>query len=185
MVPQSPSKEAPWDLTVLPVTVSCPVIFSWISFMVWNLFPFKGDFSFGKSQKSQGAKSGLYGGWVTWVIWCFTKKLCMRQSFLHEGARCCNEAASHQLSIAVAFWIIWIVSVEECLTLMRNWMQIHCSAHLVILNVTGTQCIHLLNSVYHPHWLVQWSCHCSCIWIPVHSPWLPGYIDGEQIVPLY
>ena len=47
--------------------------------MVWNLFPFKGDFSFRKSQKSQGTKFGLRGrGWVTWVIWCFTKKLCMR-----------------------------------------------------------------------------------------------------------
>jgi len=27
-----------------------------------HLFPFNGDFSFGKNQKSQGAKSGLYGG---------------------------------------------------------------------------------------------------------------------------
>ena len=36
---------------VLPVTISCPVIFSWISPLVWNLFPFKGDFSFRKSQK--------------------------------------------------------------------------------------------------------------------------------------
>ena len=47
--------------------------------MVWNLFLFKGDFSLGKSQKSQGTKSGLYGGWVTWVIWCFTKNLCRRR----------------------------------------------------------------------------------------------------------
>ena len=47
--------------------------------MVWNLFSFKGDFSFGKSQKLQGATSGLQGGWVTWVIWCFTKKLCLRR----------------------------------------------------------------------------------------------------------
>ena len=35
--------------TVLPITISCPFIFSWISSMVWNVFPFKGDFSFGKS----------------------------------------------------------------------------------------------------------------------------------------
>ena len=47
--------------------------------MVWNLYSFKGDFSFWKSQKSQGAKSVLYGGWVTWVIWCFTKKLFKRR----------------------------------------------------------------------------------------------------------
>ena len=43
--------------TVLPIAISCPEVFSWISSMVWNLLPFKGDFSFRKSQKSQGAKS--------------------------------------------------------------------------------------------------------------------------------
>ena len=52
-----------------------PIVFSWISLTVWNLFPFKGDFSFWKSQKSWGAKSGLCGDWVTWVICCFAKKL--------------------------------------------------------------------------------------------------------------
>ena len=64
--------------TVLQIAISCPVIFSCTSLMVWNLFSFKGDFSFGKIQKSQGAKSGLERGWVIWVIWCFAKKLCMR-----------------------------------------------------------------------------------------------------------
>ena len=33
------------------ILVSCPIAFSWISSMFWYLFPFKGDFSFGKSQK--------------------------------------------------------------------------------------------------------------------------------------
>ena len=36
-----------------------PIVLPWISLKVWNLFPFKGDFSFGKSQKSQDANSGL------------------------------------------------------------------------------------------------------------------------------
>ena len=30
--------------TVLPVAISCPVGFSGISLMIWNLFPFKDDF---------------------------------------------------------------------------------------------------------------------------------------------
>ena len=45
--------------TVPQITMSCPVVFFWISSMVWNLFLFKDDFSFGKSWKSQGAKCGL------------------------------------------------------------------------------------------------------------------------------
>ena len=44
--------------------------------MVWNLFPFKGDFSFGKSHRAPYLGC-LLRGWVTWVIWCFTKKLFM------------------------------------------------------------------------------------------------------------
>ena len=56
-----------------PYVISCSVMFSWISLMIWNQFPFKGDFSFRKSQKLQGTKYGLWGGWVTWVILCFGK----------------------------------------------------------------------------------------------------------------
>ena len=127
--------------TALPNTVSCPVIFSWISLVVWNLITFKGDFSFGKMQKlvfgkMQGTKSGLWGTWVTWVIWCFTKKLCTRSA---EWAHCRGEAAGHQLPIAAAFWIIWIVSVEECWSFTQNLMLICCSTCSDILNVMATQ----------------------------------------------
>ena len=53
---------------------------------------------------------------------------------------------------------------------------------LVILNVKATQYTCSLNWVYCPHWLVQWNRHCSCMCIPVHPPWLPGYIDVAQTV---
>ena len=39
-----------------------------------------------------------------------------------------------------------------------------------------------LNGVYRPHWLVQWSHDCSCMCIPVQSPWLPGYTDVVQAI---
>ena len=32
---------------------------------------------------------------------------------MHEQVLCSDEAANHQLPIAVAFWIIWIASAEE------------------------------------------------------------------------
>ena len=54
----------------------------------------------------------------------------------------------------------------------------------VTLNVTATQDTCSLNGVYRPHGLVQWSHHCSCMFIPVHSSWLPGYIDVMQTIPV-
>ena len=60
---------------------------------------------------------------------------------------------------------------------MQNSRQICCSTCSVILNVTVTQYMCSLNGIYCPHWLVQWSHHCSHMCILVHSPWRPGYMD--------
>ena len=100
----------------------------------------------------------------------------------HEWAPCHDEAANHQLPSAAAFWIIRIVSREECSSLTQNLMQVRCSTHSVILNVTATQYTCSLSGVYRPHWLVQWSRHCSHVRTPVHSPWLPGHSDVAQTV---
>ena len=101
---------------------------------------------------------------------------------MYEQEHCHDEAANYQLLMAAAFWIIWIVSMEECSSLMQKLMQIPCSTHSLILNVRATQytCSH--NGVYCPYWLVQWSRHCSHIHIPVHPPWLPGYVNITQTV---
>ena len=80
------------------------------------------------------------------MIVCFTKKLYMRR----EWAGTHDEAANHQLPIAADFWIIWIVSAKECSSLTQSWMQIHCSTHPVIFNVTATQYTCSLKGIYHP-----------------------------------
>ena len=98
-----------------------------------------------------------------------------------EQARCRDEAASHQLLRASAFWNIRIVSVEECPSLMQNLIQSHCSTHSVILNVKPTQDTCSLNGVYCLQWPVQWSRHCSHMHIPVHSPWLSDYIANLSL----
>ena len=100
---------------------------------------------------------------------------------MHEWMRCHDEAANHQLPIAVTFWIIQIVSTEECSTLIQNRMQIHCSIHSGILNATATQYTCSLNGIYRP-WLAQWSRHCSHMCIPVLSPLLPGYSDVTHTI---
>ena len=99
-----------------------------------------------------------------------------------EWVHCRDEASSHQLPIAADFWIISAVSVGQCSSLRQNLMQIPCCTCSVILNVMATQCTCSLNTIYCPHWLVQWSHCCSCMRIPVHSPWLPAYINVVQII---
>ena len=101
---------------------------------------------------------------------------------MREQMHCCDEAANHQLPIAAAFWIIWMVSAEDCWSLTQNLMQMCCSIHSVILNARVTQYTFSLNGVYRPHWLVQGCRHCSCMHIPVHSHWLPGYIDVTHTI---
>ena len=81
-----------------------------------------------------------------------------------------------------AFWIIQIVSAEECSSLAQNLVQICCSACSVTLNVKATQCAYSLNSVSLPHRWVHWSCHCSCMLILVTSLWLPVYTDVVRTV---
>ena len=41
---------------------------------------------------------------------------------MHERARCCDEASNHQLPVAMAFWIIWIISAAECSSLRQDLM---------------------------------------------------------------
>ena len=53
---------------------------------------------------------------------------------------------------------------------------------LFCLHTMATQYTCSLKGVYHPHWLVQWSHHCSCMRIPVHSLWLSSYVDVWQTV---
>ena len=165
--------------TILPIVISCPIVFSWISLMVWNLFPFKGDFSFGKSQKLQGAKSGLYGGWVTWVIWCFAKKLCVRRdawtgTLLRWS---CQPLAAHSCDL-----LNHLNSFPTGMFKLNAKFDADLLFYLLILNMMATQYTCSLNGFYSLHWLVQWSSHCSRMCIPVHSPWLPSYIHVTQTV---
>ena len=160
----------------------CLSYFSWISSAVWNLFPFKVILVLGKAKSCRapnlGCSRAKSPGWFD------VSPKNSPQDVMHEQGRCHDEAANHQLPIAPAFWIIQIVSTEECSGLTQNLMQICCSTCSVILNVTATQYTCSLNGIYHLHWLVQWSCHCSRMRIPVYSPWLPGYIGVAQTVLL-
>ena len=128
MTPWSPSKQAPWDLTQFSQSsLTAPLYFPdshrWSE--ISSLF-FKGDFSFGKMPEVSGHQIWAAGGLSHLGDLMFHQKNSARD-MMHKWARCCDEAANHQLPIAAAFWIIQIVSVEEWSSLMQNLMQIHCS----------------------------------------------------------
>ena len=111
----------------------------------------------------------------TWIT--FNTLLTIFEAFVPHFYLCYNHCI-----VPESLWIIWIVSVEECSSLTQNLIQICCSTLSVILNVTATQCTCSLNGLYHPPWPVQWSHHCSCTHIPVHSPWRPGDISVMQTI---
>ena len=101
---------------------------------------------------------------------------------MYEQACCCIEAANQQLPIAAAFWVIQIVSMEECSSLMQNLMQIHCSTHTVILNVTAIYNTHA-HSIASPAPLTSTVKLLLFTYaILVHSSWLPGYMDVMQTI---
>ena len=143
--------------------------------------PFQRRFWFGERPEVTGHQIWAVAGLSHLGDLMFCQKISGRD-VMHEQVCCCDEAANHQLPIVVAFWIIWIVSVEGCSNFTQNLMQIHCSTCSVIFNVMATQCTCSLNGIYRPHWLVQWSHHCSRMCIPVHSPWLPAYINVVQTI---
>ena len=139
--------------TVLPFAISSPIVFSWILSMVWNLFLFKGDFSFGKRQKLQGVKSGLSGaespGWFDVFCW---KTL-------------------HEMWCVSGHVVVMKLPVTSCpqlrpLNLPKSFrggmfkLNTKFNAHSLFYWLSRFECnnhtIHMsLNGIYRPHWLVQ------------------------------
>ena len=147
---------------------------------MWNLFLFKGDFSFGESQKFRGSKSGLEGSWVTWVIGCFTKNLCTRheawagtlswwscQSPVAQSCSLLNHLSSFPGGLFKlntrfdADSLLYLLSHFEC---DNHTVHMFTQQHLVP-PLTRTVKLSLFTHVH-----------------TVHSPWLPGYADVTQTI---
>ena len=128
MIPQSPSKQALWDLIQFSQSPLAPSLyfpeFHWQSEI---FFLSKVILVLGKTRRwmapNLSCREAESPGWFDVSPEHFA------WDRMHEWARCCDEAANHQLPIVAAFLIIWIVSVEECSSLMQNLMQIHCSTN--------------------------------------------------------
>ena len=97
----------------------------------------KGILVLGKARSCRAPNLGCRGGESPG--WFDVSSKNSAWDVMHEQACCCDEAASHQLPIAMAFCTMLIVFVEECSSLTQNLMQIHCSTFSVILNAMITQ----------------------------------------------
>ena len=86
------------------ITISCPIISSWISLMVWNLYLSKVILVLGKDRShrapSLGCRATEEPGWFD-----VSSKNCAWDR-IHELARCSDEAANHQLPLAVAIFVV-------------------------------------------------------------------------------
>ena len=130
--------------------------------MIWNLFPFKVNFSFGKSQKLHSIKSGLYmaesPGWFN-----VSPKNCMRCD-TWAGVlswQSCQSLVSHS-------WIMQIVSMEVCSSLKQNLMQICCCTQSFWMRWPQGTHAHLMASTHPRHHLIK-----SSLFTHAHSSPLP------------
>ena len=153
MAPLSPSKQACWNLTQFFWLPSAALLYlpesHWRS-EVSSLS--KVILVLGKARSHSVPNLGCSGALSPGAFEILPKK--SPQCTMCEWAHCHDEADSHLLPKAAAFWIIQIGSIEECSSLIQNLMQICCSTCLVILNVKATQYTCSLSSGCQPHWLV-------------------------------
>ena len=113
------------------------------------------------------------------VIWCFAKKLCRRHD-AWVGALLwwsCQSPVAHSCGL-----LNHPNSFHGGMFKLNTKFDADLLLYSVILNATATQYACSFNGIYRPHWLVQWSHHCSLMHIPVHSPWLSGYIKDMQTI---
>ena len=94
--------------TVLPITISCPVVFpeshqwseiSSLSKVIWVL---------GKARRHRAPNLGCSRAGSPG--WFDVSQKNSARDVMHKQAHCHDEVANHQLPIAKAFWVIWIVS---------------------------------------------------------------------------
>ena len=113
------------------ITISCPIIFSWISLAVWNLFPFKGDFNFGKCQ---GGKSWLWGlSHLGDLMFC--------KKFLHEMWYMSRRVVIMKLPIT-SCPLLWACSLCCISQLTKN-------TEVVLINCLAWRGILMMNNTFH------------------------------------
>ena len=159
--------------TALPIVINCPVVFSWI--LSWSEIS---SFSkvilvLGKARSLRALNVGCRG--AESPEWLDVSPKNFIGDVIQEWARSREEAANHLLPRAAA--LNHMNRFHGGMFKLNTKFDAGPLLYSLVLNVMATQYTCSLSGIYHPHCLVQWSRQCSRMRIPVHSPWLPGYID--------
>ena len=130
-----------------------------------------------KSEVSGHQILSVEGLSLTWVIWCFGKKLCRTceawaDSLLWWSCQSPVVYRCDLLNHANRFWsgMFKLNANFDADSLFYLLSHFECGSHTVHV-------FSQLGLPFPPPQLVQWSHHCSHMHIAFHSPWLPGYID--------
>ena len=130
MTPQSPAKKALWDLPQFSQSPSAALSYFPESHG-WSEISSLSILVLGKARSHRVPNLGCSGadspGWFDVLPKNSAGDL------MHEQLRYHDEAANHQSAITVAFWIIWIVSMEECSSLTQIFTD-----SLLFSNANGT-----------------------------------------------
>ena len=112
-------------------------------------------------------------------MWCFSKNLCTRHAWV--GALLwwsCPSPLAHRGGLLNHLYSFHsrmskLNVKSDAVSLLYLFSHFECNGHRV--HMLTQQCL-------LPHWLVQWSHHCSHMCIPIHFPWLTGSIDVKHTV---
>ena len=183
MMPQSPSKLAPWDLTQFSQS-SAPSYFPESHWWSEISSLSKVILILGKARSCRAPNMGCRGlshlgdlmfcqknsawdrcdAWMGMVLWCS-----------------CQSPAAHSCGLlnylhSYCGGMFKLNAQFDADSLLYSLSHFECNATQYICSLKGT---------YLPHWLVQWSCHCSHMLIPVHSPGCQVTLMLSQPFSLY
>ena len=181
-MPQPPSKQAPWDLTQFSQSPPAAPLYFSESHGQPEISPIsKVILVLGKARISRASDLGckgmshlsdlMFGQKVLQETWCMSECIVMMKLPI-TVAHSCGLLTHLNISCRGMFKPNAKFDVDSLLYLLGHFDW---DRHTVQVHMLTQQ--HL-----RPHWLVQWSRHCSHMFIPVHSPWLPGYIDVTQTI---
>ena len=127
----------------------------------------------GKARSLRSPNLGCRRGWVSWVIWCFTRQLCRRHAWVDMSWWSCQWPVAHSWGLRNHPNNFHRGMFKLNTKFGANWLfcllsHFECDDHTVHMLTQQ----HLL-----PPLTSRLKLSLFIICIPVHSPWLPSYMD--------